>query len=358
MSKKYFLISILFVGAPALSHFKPMEIPSDQKPLSISLQTEFFRSQANYLQFGNYVDLDSENSFLSVLIRPKVSYSPLRHLISLNVFMENFYAQSQTKTKNYELGFKPSLIGGGTDFHHKIQNFFIGLSVLGAYPLYKNFQNPEEIIVGDGAYYGEAALSFLFMLSKNFHLYSRKAFRYRGSGLSSLALWNAGAVLDSKYISTGASMDSFFSLLIPDRFSQTPKTRWNQLKTANAGSHKFYSVNPSVLSFTGWIDFHYNFMKTSLYFNLDTLGQNYAKGLSLGLIIKGKWNTASKRPFFEKKKKQYFEFGEWSQKSPVRKSRKKEDPSYFEEEEDPYSNDESDKINLELREELNLLTED
>ena len=361
MSKKYFLISLLFFAGPALSDFQVVEIPSNQKPLSVSLQSELFRSQANYTKWGEYKDLQEETFFSSVLIRPKISYSPLKHLVRLNIFMDSFYASIQSPNKANPYIFYPSLLGAGAEFYHKIKTFFMGLQVLGAYPLYKNFgtQNPPQIIVGDGAYYTEVALAFLFEPANNFHLYKRMAFRYRGSGLSSLGLINLGAVLDSQYLSAGVSLDSFLTVLKFDDYSPNPEFRWNRLESTNGGSYKFYSVNPSVLSWTGWVDFKYNFFKTKFYLNLNTIGNNYAKGLSLGFITQWTWNTASKKSYLEKKKRR--NFGLERIMSP--RKTKKESSSYFEEEQDPYleqtpSKDSNKKpINMELKEELELLNE-
>ena len=361
MSKKYFFIALIFFAGPALAHFQTVEIPSNQKPLTVSLQSELFRSQANYTKPNTYEVLPDGHFFTSVLVRPKISYSPLRHLIRFNVFMDNIYASATRPGQASPYVFYPTSVGGGVEFYHKIQTFFMGLNLLGGYPLYKDFvnQNPPQIIVGDGAYFGEVALAFLFQPVDNFQLYNRTAFRFRGSGLSSLGMFNLGGVLDSPYISAGLSVDSFVSIFKLDNYSGQEDFRHGLLVTSNAGSFKFYSVNPSVISFTGWVDFKYNVFKTKLYLNLDSWGKNYAKGLSLGLIAQWTWNTASRKSFLEKKKNR--DFGLERVLSPNRqKAPPAESSSYFKEEQDPYLEPSPSKkkpINSELQEELELLNE-
>ncbi|MDE0091946.1 MAG: hypothetical protein OXN83_01510 [Oligoflexia bacterium] len=348
------------ISLPALSEIRFPEIPSKSQPLSISLQTEFFRSQANYTDFGQYVDLPDNNFFQYISFRPVVSYSPFQHYISFSFFANSFFSSSKSGDSEYLLPFRLSLIGAGVRFYHKIQTLFIGLELRGGFPLYRNFQNPQEIIVGDNAYFAEPGLWFIFQPSKMFYIYKWTAFRWRSLGLSSLLFSSLGGVLESEFISAGLSLDSFFSLFLYDHFSVQTEQRLSLLKTANAGSHKFYSVNPSVLSGTAWVEFKFNPFLTALYVNLDTLGQNFAKGFSLGLITKFQWSTKSS--FISKKRKNEIfldlEEGDWEEKETS--IQKEEEKTYFEEEDDSslFQQNNTQNTNQELKDELNLLTEE
>ena len=365
MSKTYLIILCFSFSSSARAYIRQPHPPA-AKSLELSLQTEFFRSNANYLKWSEYATLPPENSFQYVFLKPQFSYSPFKnHYIRLSGFADNFYALSQTSQKSYELPFKLSVLGGSVYLYHKIQSLFIGLKLTGAYSLHSVHKlvlnNPltiqsNEIIVGETASYFEPALSFIFKPSEYFYLYNQVSLRYRTAGLSSLIFLNLGAAVTSHNFSFGLSLDTFFSTFILDRFTNSPASRHNILEGANAGSYKFYSVNPSVVSGTLWLDFKYNFFNTNLYINLDTLGKNYGKGLTIGLITRFKWLLQSKDSFLEKKrrkKNQYIDFRKRGDSlNHMNNQRENKEKSYFEETEDPYMKND---INLELREELHLL---
>ena len=370
------------ISFSTLAEVRLPEIPSKSQPLSFSLQTEFFRSQANYTRFGQYVALPENDFFQYVSFLPTLSYSPFKHYISFSLFANSFYAESEKGENRYRLPFQVSAIGAGFNVYHKIKTLFIGLELRGGLPLYKNFENyqapangiafgnvgngktsQEPVVVGDGAYFAEPGLWFIFQPSKMFYIYNHTFFRWRSAGLSSILFSSLGAVLESEFITAGLSFDTFFSLFILDRFSTQPNHRLNILKTANAGSLKFYSVNPSALSGTVWTKFKFKPFFTTLYVNLDTIGQNYAKGFSVGLITKFQWSTKSSYMRKKRKSSSFLDFEEMDEKpaSP----QKMEEKTYFEEEDDSSLFDQAEEkksksknINQELKDELNLLIDD
>ena len=378
--KKILCLFYIFVSLPALSEIKLPEIPSKNKPISFSLQTEFFRSQANYTSFGQYVDLPDNDFFQYVSFKPTLSYSPFKQYINFKLFANSFYAHSGKKDQSHILPFQVSTAGAGFSFYHKFKTLFAGFELRGAMPLYKNFENYQKpavdllqghgetsanpIVVGDGAYFAEPSLWFIFQPSQAFHIYNRTAFRWRSAGLSSLLISNLGVVLESKLITAGLSFDSFFSLFIYDRFANQQNKRLDILKEGNAGSLKFYSVNPSVLSATVWSELKFKPFFTTFYANLDTIGQNYAKGFTLGLITKFQWSTQTSFMHKKRKSNNFLDFEDsdkeesWSQEP--------EEKTYFEEEDDSSLLDIEEKesksnskgINRELRDELNLLNDD
>ena len=149
------------------------------------------------------------------------------------------------------------------------------------------------MIVGNGAYFVEPGLWFLVQPSQMFYIYLNTAFRYRSLSLSGLLLNKLGGVLKTPNIDVGLSIDSFFSVL-SDGFTNQPEQRLSFINKVNGGSYRFYSVNPSVfLSWTAWMELKFKPVSTKFYFHLDTLGQNYAKGFSCGIITQLKWHTKS-----------------------------------------------------------------
>jgi len=368
----FILLCLLWQFPLRASYISPIEPPSFKKSFDLSLQTEFFRSHSNYTNWGEYSNLPEDHSFQYILFKPEVSYSPFNgQAVRLSTFAETFYASSQTSRIEKQLPFKLSALGGSLDFYHKVQSLFIGLKFTGAYSFHSLLFNentktftvsdikapplPQEIIVGENAHYIEPSLHFIFKPNPYFYIYNRNAFRYRMNGLSSLAFSDLGVIAESENISGGFSLNTFFSLAFLDSFSNDPQKRHQALKTNNAGSYKFYSVNPSVISGTAWLSFKYSLFDTKFYLNIDTLGKNYGKGLSLGLITRLKFQK-DEDSFLEKKreKNRYMDFD--SKDLPV-KSKVQQNSSYFDEEEDPYTQEEEEDPTTELRQELKLLSE-
>ena len=374
--KNLLCLLCITISFSALSEVRFPDIPSKSQPLSFSLQTEFFRSQANYTSFGQYVALAENDFFQYVSFHPTLSYSPFKRYISFSLFANSFFA----KSPKHVLPFQVSLAGAGVSFYHKIKTLFIGLELRGGFPLYKNFQNYQKpntevtvgdgsysedpIVVGDGAYFAEPGLWLIFKPSKIFHIYNHTSFRWRSAGLSSLLSSSLGGVLESEFITAGLSFDTFFSLFIQDQFSNQPEQRTAILKKANAGSLKFYSVNPSVLSTTAWAEFKFKPFFTTLYVNLDTIGQNYAKGFSIGLMTKFKWSTKTSFIHRKRKSNSFLNLDDFDEKETNRQE--PTEKSYFEEEDDSSLLEtekqeeklESKNINQELKDELSLLTDD
>ena len=338
-----FVLNLLFLSLTAIS--EPIYVPKkpSKKKLSMELKTEFYRSNSNYTEYLKYNDLPDDNQFQYFGFHPSIHYSPFSNYMNFHIFSENFYASSKTSNINRDV-FRPATVGGGISFHHKFKNLYAGIELRGGVPLYGNFQSTDEMIVGDGAYFIEPGLSFLFQPSKMFYLYYNSAFRYRFFSLSSLLYNRFGGVLETQYINAGFSANFFFSI-IPDSYTQRPEERWDLTKKVNGGSYKFYSVNPSAFSVTTWLEFKYKPVSTKFYVNLDTFGKNYARGLSVGLITKLEFST--KKSFMKSKRSDRFDFGESFDSLSDNK-----ETSHFEEEEDPYDKED---INKELKKELNSL---
>ena len=368
------MLALLSLNSAHASYIKILDPPEAKKYLQIGLQNEFYRSHANYTHFGQYTNLPKGHSFFYLLFKPKVSYSfSKERIFRVNAFADTFYASSQKDNEIRTLPFKLSTLGGSLDFYHKVQTLFIGLELTGAYSFHtltidqnagglvlQNPQilQPEELIVGDHSSYFEPALNLIFKPSYYFSIYTRQAFRYRLNGLSSLLLSDLGMTTQSDFFSAGLSFNSFFSLFFFDSWSHNPEKRHQILTSVNAGSHKFYSVNPMVISGTAWIKYNYDLFNTKFYVNLDTLGKNYAKGLTIGLITNFKFQSKSK-DFLRKSREKdpYLDFG--YRKLPTKKLKKEKGNNfYFKEEEDPYLNKNNQNTkDLELKQELQLLGE-
>lgn len=332
----YIFLPLIVFSPLVLSFQRFPELPSKNKPLSFSLQTEFYRTHSNYIKLGQYSNLPNKNFLQYVGFYPSLSYSPFPHYINFKFFANSFYVSSKTIQIRRET-FRVSSAGMGLSIYHKLRNFYAGFELIGGMPVYRNFRTPKDLIIGDDSYFVEPGLWLLFQPVKIFYIYSNTAFRYRMNSFSGLLFSQLGGAFETQYMNAGASIDSFFSVT-PDRFTNRPEQRWEHLKKINGGSYKFYSVNPSIFfSWTTWMEFKFKPIYTKIYFNLDTLGKNYAKGFSVGMVAKVKWNTRLSIIERRRKRNSILDFNE----SSVESSDLEKESSYFEEETDPYSSQNS-----------------
>ena len=344
-----FLFPLFFINlkAGALSTTRFPEVPSKSKPLSINLQTEFYRSVSNYKAVGGYKPLPQKNYLQYFAFHPHLSYSPFPHYITFELFANNFYISSQS-LKTIRSSFRPTVLGGGVKLYYKHKKLYSGFELRGGYPLINHFPDNQAPIAGDGSVFIEPGLWFLYPISNNIYIYENFSFRYRTS-FSNLIFNRIGGVLQTQWTDIGLSIETFFSLA-SQQILGLEETRWKQLSTLNGGSYRFSALNPFLLSYTGWMEFKFKPFFASIYFNGNSIGQNYAKGLTFGLMMKFKWNTRSS---FIRKNKGSINFGFDELEKTYEEKEDSEDfsPSqekYLEEEEDPYGG----KYKKELKQEL------
>ncbi|MCY4512309.1 MAG: hypothetical protein OXB86_01310 [Bdellovibrionales bacterium] len=342
------------------------EIPETKETVTIQLQSEWYDSIANYKELGKYVRLPHENSFQYLAIDPRIKYTP-REWFSIELFGGLMYSKSNTynsiSNKNsFRDRFWFTSLGLGLSFHKKFQDFYLTVDLKGRAPL-NRFENLTELnVTGDGAYHIEPGLWVIYALSPHFaYLFYNTSFRYRTNKLSSLSYHRAGGLIQSRYIETGFSANLFFPV-IPDTYIQRPETRWNVLDKVNGGSYKFYSVNPSALSFTLWMNFKpTKNINLQLYGSLDTYGENYGKGHTIGLLASGKWSLKSTRSLFKKELKRFKKTEEedsYDEADPDEEDADDRDYEDEDSEEEPDEEEAENKkpaINIEISDEINKL---
>ncbi len=342
--KRFFFLTVLFFTFSSLSIGEALfpKLSSKKKPLSAYLQIEYFNTVSNYQLLGEYIDLPDKNFFNYVASNLSIDYSPI-YWFNIELFFNTMGAASQTG-KELRNRFGMTHTGIGFTFLKKMSDFQINFELKGGAPLHSIPEDTDEIILGDGSYFINPNLWFIYQYpSKLFYLFYNINFLYRINSiyqthaLSSLLFNKFGFTFQTQFTDAGLSTE-FFLPIIQDVYSQTPNTRWDIIDKVNGGSYKFYSVNPVALSFTAWMKWKFHPMSINIYANVDTYGQNYAKGFTIGLITSFTWNTKTKK---QSHVDQFFRKRETSSKN----------NGYFEEEEDETSK----KINKELLEELHQL---
>lgn len=305
----FVLLTLLITGFTANGRELFPEIPEQKRTLRIQIQSEWYNSTANYKEFGKFSLLPHQNSFQYVTADPRIKYSPWSWF-SIELFGGFMYGMSKTYNSfknNYTIRNRPwfTSAGLGLSFHKKFQRLYFTADIKGSAPLNRFEHLTNDVVTGDGAYHIEPGLWFIYALSPHFaYLFYNTSFKYRTNKLSALSYHKLGGFIQTRYIDSGFSANVFFPL-IADGYTDRPETRWNILKNVNGESYKFYSVNPAALSFTLWMEFKpVKFLGLQVYANLDTYGQFYGKGHTVGLMASGKWTFKSSKSRFEEELKQ------------------------------------------------------
>ena len=317
-----FSLLITLSGAfPAHANIYDLPDIPYQRTLSLDLNTEFYRTVTNYTTLGNYEDLSPNAFFQYVAFRPKVTYFPLKWF-SVKLQAEGMLATSVKKFERQSPHF--NFYAGGFALHTNKDPFYISTGLTVGNSINQFSENTDMIVTGCSCYFIEPDFSFIYNIQSLFYMFYNTSLRYRSFQLSSLWFHKVGGYFRTSRINLGFSTDLFFSAL-PDFYQNQPNKRTDVLDKVNAGSYKFYAVNPAALSFTGWIEWKVNSLSVTLYGNVDTYGKNYARGLTLGLSGKMTFameSTSSDYEDYQHLKKQ---------------SKTTEESKYFEEESDEES---------------------
>ena len=307
LKKLGFLFSLTFcLQVQAYSLY----FPSSNKPLQISLETSWFDSGSNFYQ-GSYKDLPDKNVFQYMNFIPEIKWAPYE-FVSIELFSEALWARSKTQEEEqnkYIQTFQPTHAGLGLGAHHRTSRFYLSLLFKLGAPLNTVSYDMENVLTGDGAFFMQPQLSISYTLIPRLaHIFYDTSMKYRTHGLSMLYYHTLGGIIENRYLDLDFSARFFMPLVFFDQFSNDPQKRWKLTDRVNAGSYKFYSVNPKALSFRGNAKLKpKRFWHLNLYVELDTYGENYARGYTLGFktdfIISTKSKTAHLNEFQKYRKR-------------------------------------------------------
>lgn len=335
--KKYFLFFAFLSFPLTLLANDTSDFPRipDQKILSIDIGTEFYQTSQNYTDSGLWESLKPGAYFQYIAFKPKVTFFPFRRL-SLLIKGEGMRAKSFNGNERGKLLSELHLntYAMGLAFHNnKRKPLYISAGLTLGGPLNQFEENTESLVTGCGCYFVELDSLGVYDFRSLVYIFYNTKLRYRTSGLSSLWFHKAGGYFQTRRFNFGLSANFFFPLFL-DAYQHEPKKRTLVLQRVNAGSHKFYSINPMALSFTGWLELKAGLAGVALYGNIDTFGKNYAKGFTLGLLARVVFSMESD-PSNYKNYKHLNEPEEEGEEFFSEKEDGSKERDYFSEEEDP-----------------------
>ncbi|QLY25871.1 hypothetical protein HW988_02160 [Bdellovibrio sp. KM01] len=277
-----FLLSLLVASSTAMAFDNYKEFRRDR--WDFELGTNFFYSEANYENFGDgSSNLTSGNHYQLLDIDFGTRYMPAKNW---SVFASGTLSSAESKNSvatRTNTSFTDFI--GGLDFIA----YDGWLQLVPEFGLLIPFQEVNG--TGDDALNSEGVFEFWGRLTaqKDFgtiRMYGWLGYDYRGDGRSSLLPWGGGLQLKANAFRFGGELIGSQSLS-NDKDTNTKYIRNAYLQNVNAGSYRFYSVNPSLIDtlfYATWvID-----SKWSLQANggATVAGENTAAGYHIGGFIR------------------------------------------------------------------------
>ncbi len=278
--------------------FTPFSLKAQEDSLTLPLSrgggvfhtefnTGYYYTESNYTQnftsqpLRQVLGLDSNASppfFQYMNMELSLGYS-LTNWFEVEVFSSGFwFAQSGNGESLRFSG--PQIKRAGLAFRSqqriaKVFGFIPEFSF--SFPFFAIKTQTEKPITDDASLHFTPSLWIYGAVGEVFYPFIYGGFKIRSQALSSILQWKAGAMLKSDIAEIGFYSYGFWSIA-RDKSSSVLGDRTNLLKRVNAGSLKFFSTNPGLIGFTGWLGWHFPYVTLRLSGDIDINGTNYSRG--------------------------------------------------------------------------------
>ncbi|WP_413586220.1 hypothetical protein [Bdellovibrio sp. HCB274] len=283
-----FLVTLLLAGSVghALDNYK--EFRRDR--WDFELGTNYFYSEANYETFGEgSTSLSSGNHYQLLDVDFATRYMPSR---TWSVFGSGTFSSAQSKNSvATRTNTSFSNITGGFDFlaydgwAQLVPEFGILIPLQQVDPAGDDALNSEGVV----ELWGRLTAQKDFGTAR---FYGWLGLDYRADGRSSLMPWGAGLQFKADAFRIGGEVIGSQSIT-DDKDTNTQYIRNAYLQNVNAGSYKFYSVNPSsidTLFYATWMV--NNNWALQINGGATVAGENSAAGYHAGALVRYSFDMA------------------------------------------------------------------
>lgn len=269
----------------------------EPRTFEISGGASYFETSANFNDVGTKVNLISSNKYTLLDM----------FLESRYVFRDLWSVRGKAYISNAE--------SKNTDFNRS-NSTLNTIEAAGDWMVYRGFMDviPELTVRysledisnnQDSVLTSEGILEIIAMVRAQnnyqwFSYYAGGGYNFR-SERSGVMPWYFGGGLQWKHSFLGLEINGFQTVTDDSDKGSTNEGLRNTLnQRVNAGSYKFYSINPSHIQVQANLDigFSSGFVVKSYVAN-SISGQNYANGLSIGLMVNLLFDTVSNNPHRE-----------------------------------------------------------
>ncbi len=292
MSKKFLILytifSILISSASGLAATPPKFRKGQLKG---SLITEFYTTDSNYdKQGGSFESLPNDNKFTYIAAKPSFTYG-LTNKVGLSTGLTYAYGKSETSTATRTNG---AVTDANFSLYYKLatKSFYLLPQIRTSVPILTFDPDDDKAIINEGALRVEfGAWVEKKFLKHRFYFYT--AYAYQGDGRAHFAPWEVGAYNSIGRFLYGGSIWGQ-EIISDDEFIDSPETRSNRTDQFNAGSLRFYAVNPNIMNAKAWAGMRiFNNFLFYLKYEKSINGSNTANGQSI--LAELKWRIINPR---------------------------------------------------------------
>lgn len=249
----------------------------------LAIESAYFRSTQNFDANGTQQTLLNSNSYQLINVNPQIRWGIFKDLgvrAGFNIATAESADLSATR-KNSTF----NRIDFGLDYLLIDSSGFQGIVDFEyAYAADKIATNTDSVINGPGASEIKPSL-ILRMPIEHLYPYGLIGINYRSEGLSTLLTYGLGAEYHFSEIGLGAALKGYSTIKNDDNSNNT-SIRDTITTRVNAGSKKFYSINPNLLTTEMFLKFLVtdNTM-IKAFANYDVYGSNIAQGFTVGATL-------------------------------------------------------------------------
>lgn len=276
------LTSLILWSAQSWSYFDPYQVYRSGR-WDLGLDTQYYKTTANFDSGGEKVDLAFENSYQLIDITPQVRWGVTRQ-IGVRVGGNIGNAESVDPVTTRANSTFNRMDFGADYLLINYPSFQTIIDFEYSHPFEQIDANTDDALNGVGAYEAKPT-AILRMDLDSFYPYTYLGANFRGEGLSTLLNYGLGAEFRFSELGLGASLDGYTSIS-DDQYTDQASRRNNVTTRVNAGSKKFYSVNPNSLSTEIFLNFAMtDSTRFKFYGGADLTGSNTSQGFFAGATL-------------------------------------------------------------------------
>lgn len=260
----------------------------------VSTKANYLYSDANYTGSGSQNSLPNSGKYqlLDTLLGTRFVFTPEWAVMAgANVgYAESKSADATRSNSSFNWGTL------GLEFTSDMGGFELIPEFSFVYPFEKNTSTQDSVMNSEGVIEARAILHAQAAF-EGFDLFGSLGYSWRDQGRSSLMPWSAGAEFGFRSFSFGAKVFGFQTLKDDDDTGTTKEgDRQNTLLRVNAGSLKFYGLNPNLVDTEAYFKFNWNRALTvQVSGGLTVAGVRSAMGYHGGVELLYRFNTTGVR---------------------------------------------------------------
>lgn len=277
--KKYAFLFAILLTSSAWGFFDPYQVYR-ANGFDFVLDSQYYKTTSNFDSGGEKAKLAFDNSFQIIDVNPQLRWGVMQDLgvrIGGNVGTSESVDPIDTRTNSTF-----NRLDVGADYLLlDYDSFQTILDFEYSHAMEKVEETTDAVLNNNGA---SEIKPTVIVRSQwgSFYPYGYLGGNFRSEGLSSLVTYGLGGEMRFSELGLGAAVKGFSSVK-DDEFTNSSSRRTNVTSRVNAGSLKFYSVNPNSTAAEAFITFAMlDSVRVKFYGGADVMGSNTSQGFYAG----------------------------------------------------------------------------